>query len=246
MNMDTTADKEGGEWVINGTKMWITNAPYARFGQVFVETDPEAKKTDRISAFLFDFEDPGVEVTRMNQTLLNDGMQGEVMFDDYTVPETYMLGERGDGFEITTNGLNEGRVRIAARCCGLMEYLINQVREYANERTLWRKPIGSRQHIRSMIADMVTWQETAENQMFKTAQQITEGGDPVKMSAMAKYYATEKFFETADNAVQIFGANGLSHDYPIQRIFRYARLMRIPEGTSEIQKETIASKTLSE
>ena len=243
-NMDTTAEKDGHEWVINGSKMWITNAPYADFGQVYAMTDPDAPKKSRVSAFLFDPDEPGCEITRMNQTLLNDGMQAEITFDDYRVPERYLMGERGNGFELAANVLNEGRVRIAARCCGLMKYLLERVREYANNRTSWGKPISDRQHVRSMIADMATWQETVENHTLRTALRITEGEDPVKQSAMAKYYATEKFFEAADNAVQIFGANGLSHDYPIQRIFRYARLMRIPEGTSEIQKETIAAEVL--
>jgi acyl-CoA dehydrogenase len=244
MNMDTTAEKDGGEWVINGTKMWITNAPYADFGQVFAMTDPDAEKKSRTSAFFFDPDESGCEVSPINQTLMNDGMQAEIEFDEYRVPHRYLMGERGGGFEIATYGLNEGRVRIAARCCGLMRYLIDQVREYAKDRTSWGKPIGERQHVRGMIADMATWQATAENHVLRTAYRITQGEDPLKQSAMAKYYATEKFFEAADNAVQIFGANGLSHDYPIQRIFRYARLLRIVEGTSEIQKETIASEII--
>jgi acyl-CoA dehydrogenase len=244
LNMSTTAEKDGDEWIINGSKMWITNAPYADFGQVFAMTDPEESKKARISAFLFDPDEEGCKITRMNQTLLNDGMQAEIEFDDYRVPERYLMGERGGGFDLATNVLNKGRVRIAARCCGLMKYLLEQVREYADNRKSWGKAISNRQHVRSMIADMATWQETVENHTLRTAYRITEGEDPVKQSAMAKYHATEKFFEAADNAVQIFGANGLSHDYPIQRIFRYARLMRIPEGTSEIQKETIASEVL--
>lgn len=246
MSMDTVAKRDGDEWVINGSKKWITNAPYADFGQVYAVTDPDEEKKSRISAFLFDFDDSGCNTTRINQTLLNDGMQGELEFNDYRVPERYLMSERGDGFELATAVLNEGRVRIAARCCGLMKHLIDLASEYAMERTSWGRPIGDRQHVRGMIADMATWQKTVENLTLRTASRIIAGEDPVKQSAMAKYYATEKLFDAADNAVQVFGANGLSHDYPVQRIFRYARLMRIPEGTSEIQKERIASEVLGQ
>jgi acyl-CoA dehydrogenase len=242
LDMATTAEKDGDEWVIDGTKMWITNSPYADYGQVFAVTDPEKEGPDRVSAFLFDTDNPGFSVERINQTLFNDGMQAEVEFDNCRVPESHLIGERGEGFYNAMRFLNEGRLRIAARCTGLMSYLLEEVVDYATQRTAWGEPIGKRQHVRRMIADIATWQETAENLVLKTAWRVDQGEDPAKQSAIAKYYATEKLFEAADNAVQVFGANGLSYEYPIQRVFRYARLLRIPEGTSEIQLETIASE----
>lgn len=242
LNMETTAERDGDEWVIDGTKMWITNSPYADYGQVFAVTDPDEEGQNRVSSLLFDTDNPGFSVKRINQTLFNDGMQAEVEFDDCRVPDTHLIGERGEGFHNAMRFVNEGRLRIAARCAGLMSYLLEESVDYANGRKAWGEPIGSRQHVRRMVADIATWQETAENLVLKAAWRVDRGDNPAKQSAIAKYYATEKLFEAADNAVQVFGANGLSHELPVQRVFRYARLLRIPEGTSEIQIETIASE----
>lgn len=239
-DMETTAEKNGDEWVIDGSKMWITNSPYADYGQVFAETDPDAEGARGISAFLFDADNPGFSVERMNETILNDGMQAEITFENCHVPESHLIGERDEGFYLAMRFLNMGRIRIAARCVGLMSFLQEQVVEYATQRESWGKPIGKRQHVRRMVANIATWKETLESLVLRTAWLIDEGKDPAKQASMAKYYGTERLFDAADNAVQVLGANGLTHDYPIQRIFRYARLMRIPEGTSEIQQETIA------
>ena len=242
LDMNTSAEKDGDEWVINGEKMWITNAPYADFGQVFAVTDPDERGPEKISAFLFDTDNSDVHVEGINQTLLNDGMQAEVRFDDCRVPTTNMIGNRGEGFLAMMDTINQGRARIGARCAGLMGYLLEQTVEYANERTSWGKPIGKRQHVRRMIANIATWKETTEALTLRTAWKIDQGENPAKLSSMTKYYGTEKLFEAADHAVQIFGGNGLTYDYPVQKVFRYARMLRIPEGTSEIQQETIAAE----
>lgn len=241
MNMDTTARRDGDEWVINGRKMWITNSPYADYGQVFAVTDDSGERNE-ISAFLFDTENPGFSVSRMNQTFLNDGMQAEVEFNNCRVPDSHLIGSTGDGFDLAVGFLNHGRVRIAARCVGLLSYLQSQVVEYANQRHSWGKPIGTRQHVRRMVADIATWKETLQSLVLRTAWLMDRDENPAKQASVAKYYGTERLFDAADNAVQIFGANGVTHDYDIQRIFRYARLMRIPEGTSEMQMETIAQE----
>ena len=156
--MATTAERDGDEWVIDGRKMWITNSPYADYGQVFART-PEA---DGISAFLFDTDNPGFSVARINQTLFNDGMQAEIDFDDCRVPDAQLIGDPGEGFTLAIGFLNMGRIRIAARCVGLMAFLLEQAVEYANDRESWGKPIGKRQHVRGMIADIATWKETLE------------------------------------------------------------------------------------
>ena len=242
LDMQTTAEKDGDEWVINGNKQWITNGPYADFGQVFAITDPEKKGPEKVSAFLFETDNPGVQIGNVNQTLLNDGMQAEVQFDNVRVPEDHMIGDRGEGFLAMMDTINSGRARIGVRCAGLMQFLLDETVRYANERTSWGKPIGERQHVRRMISNIATWQATTENLALRTAWLIDQGEDPAKQSAMTKYYGTEKLFEAADFAVQVFGGNGLTYDYPVQKIFRYARMLRIPEGTSEIQQETIASE----
>jgi len=242
LDMETSAEKDGDKWVIDGEKMWITNGPYADFGQVFAVTDPDEDGPKKVSAFLFDTDNPGFEVESVNQTLLNDGMQAQVRFDGCRVPGDHLIGNRGEGFLAMMNTINEGRARIGARCAGLMEYLLEQTVEYANQRTSWGKPIGKRQHIRQMIANIAIWKETTENLALRTAWLIDQGEDPAKQSAMTKYYGTEKLFEAADMAVQVFGGNGLTYDYPVQKVFRYARMLRIPEGTSEIQQETIADE----
>jgi alkylation response protein AidB-like acyl-CoA dehydrogenase len=169
-------------------------------------------------------------------------MQAQVRFDECRLPEDHLIGERGTGFLAMMDTINQGRARIGARCAGLMSYLLDQTVEYANQRTSWGKPIGERQHIRRMIANIATWKETTETLALRTAWLIDQGEDPAKQSAMTKYYGTEKLFEAADMAVQVFGGNGLTYDYPVQKVFRYARMLRIPEGTSEIQQETIADE----
>ena len=242
LDMQTRAERDGDEWVIDGEKMWITNGPYADFGQVFAVTDPEKRGPERISAFLFEADNPGFEVGGINQTLLNDGMQAQVQFTDCRVPDAHMIGDRGQGFLEMIDTINQGRARIGARCAGLMEFLLEETVRYANDRTSWGKPIGKRQHVRSMIADIATWKETTENLALRTAWLIDQGENPARLSATTKYYGTEKLFEAADNAVQVFGGNGLTYDYPVQKVFRYARMLRIPEGTSEIQQETIAAE----
>jgi acyl-CoA dehydrogenase len=242
LDMETTAELDGDEWVINGSKTWITNAAYADFGQVLAVTDPEEPKSGRFSSFLFPTDADGFSVRRSNRTIYNDGMQATVEFDGLRVPADHCIGEPGDGLRLTMETINSGRVRIAARCAGLMSYLLERAVEYAGTRTSWGEPIGNRQHVRGMVADIATWQRTTEALVLNAAWLIDRGEDPVEQSAMAKYYGTEKLFEAADNAVQIFGANGLTYDYPVQRVLRYARLLRIPEGTSEIQQETIASE----
>jgi len=242
LDMETSAEKDSDEWVLNGEKTWITNGPYADFGQVFAVTDPDEDGPKKVSAFLFDTDNPGFQVESINQTLLNDGMQAQVRFDDLRVPESHLVGDRGEGFLAMMNTINQGRARIGARCAGLMEYLLEQTVEYANQRTSWGKPIGKRQHIRRMIANIATWKETTENLALRTAWLIDQGEDPAKQSAITKYHGTEKLFEAADMAVQVFGGNGLTYDYPVQKVFRYARMLRIPEGTSEIQQETIADE----
>jgi acyl-CoA dehydrogenase len=242
LNMKTRAEKDGDEWIINGEKMWITNAPYADFGQVFAVTDPEKEGAEKISAFLFETDNPDFHVERINQTLVNDGMQAQVQFDKCRVPAKNMIANRGEGFLAMMDTINQGRARIGSRCAGLLEYLMEQTVEYANERTSWGKPIGKRQHVRRMIANIATWKEVTETLALRTAWRIDQGEDPAQQSAMLKYYSTEKLFEAADNAVQVFGANGLTYDYPLQKVLRYARMLRIPEGTSEIQQETIANE----
>ncbi|UHQ96298.1 acyl-CoA dehydrogenase family protein [Natrinema halophilum] len=241
LNMSTTAEKDGDEWVIDGSKMWITNSPYADFVQVFAVTDPDAGPGG-VSSFLVDADNPGFTVTRVIDTIELDGMHAELDFTNCRVPDTNVIGEVGSGFYTAMEQINYGRARIAARCAGLMEFLLEECVEYANSRTSWDRPIGKRQHVRGMIADIAVWQETVENLALKTAWLIEQGENPIKVSAMAKYYATETLFQAADNAVQVFGGNGLSLDYPLERVFRYARTLRIPEGTSEMQKERIADE----
>jgi acyl-CoA dehydrogenase len=242
LDMRTTATKDGDEWVISGEKMWITNAPYADFGQVYAVTDPEAKKSRRISAFFFDTSDPAFEVKRVIRILLNDGDHAEVAFNDLRVPDRYLMGERGRGLSLALENINETRLKQTARCAGLMDYLADRTVDYANDRTSWGAPIGQRQHVRRLVADIVAWQATAETLLQRGTWEVGHGNNAIQACAIANRFATQKLFEAADNAIQVFGGNGLTHEYGIERILRRARVMRVSEGTVEMQTETIAKE----
>jgi acyl-CoA dehydrogenase len=238
----TTAVKKGGEYVLSGTKTFITNGPYADHFQVFAKTDPRAGLAG-LSCFMVPRDAPGARMGAVQQSIMADGGQCEWVFDDVRVPEDARVGEEGDGFALAIGNIGDTRVTIAGQCVGLAEMLLERMVAYANERQAFGRPIGKQGQLQAMMADSALDIYAADNMVLNTAWRIDQGMDVVRESSMVKVFCTEMLFRVADRAIQVHGGSGLMKELGIEKAFRFARLLRIPEGTSEIQRWTIA-KTL--
>ncbi len=235
-DMDTTAEKDGNEWVINGTKQFITNANVA--GTVLVKAVTEAGAGyDGISTFIIDpDEDDGFEVTTVWDKMgLNASPTCEIQLDDVRVPEDRLLGEAGDGWTQTKKTLNGGRISIAALSTGLAQGAFEAARDYATEREQFGKPIGKFDAVRDMVVDMDRKIERSRLLTHKAATMYDAGEDVTRLSSLAKLDASETAREVAEDAVQVHGGYGYTTDFAPQRFYRDAKLMEIGEGTSEIQ-----------
>ncbi|HUR69069.1 MAG TPA: acyl-CoA dehydrogenase family protein [Candidatus Thermoplasmatota archaeon] len=240
--IETRAVRQGDEYVLNGTKSYITNGPYADHLQVFAKTDPSAGLYG-ISCFMVPTDAPGVERGAVQQSILNDGGQCEYHLRDVRVPIDARVGDEGEGFSLAIGNIGDTRVTIGGQAVGLAERLLHQMVEYAQQRAAFGRPIGKQGQLQSYIADSATEIYAADNMVLNTCWRIDNGMDVVKESSMVKLYCTEMAFRVADRAVQVHGGSGLMKEVGLEKAFRFARLLRIPEGTSEIQRWTIA-KTL--
>lgn len=234
-----TAVRNGSEWVLNGTKTFVTNGPYADFLQVFAKTDPAAG-IGGISCFIVPRDAPGLRMGAIQNSILNDGAQCEWVMEDCRIPEENLVGAENMGFYLAIGNIGDTRVTIGGQCVGLSEWCIEKMVEYAKQRTAFGKPIGKLGQIQAMVADSAIDATTADLVTLKTCWMIDEGMDVIRESSMTKVHATEALFRIADRAIQIHGGNGLMRELPLERVFRFARLLRIPEGTSEVQRWTIA------
>jgi alkylation response protein AidB-like acyl-CoA dehydrogenase len=236
-HMNTRARRDGDEWVLDGTKQFITNASVAGSILVKAVTDPDAGY-DGISTFVVDPEaDDGVEITNVWEKLgLNASPTCEVQFDEVRVPEDRLLGEAGEGWTQTKKTLDGGRISIAALATGLGQGAYEHAREYAQEREQFGKPIGKHDAVRNAIVGMDRKVERARLLTHKAATMYDAGEDVTKASSIAKLDASEAAREVAEDAVQVFGGYGYTEDFAPQRFFRDAKLMEIGEGTSEIQQ----------
>lgn len=238
----TRAEKKGREYVLNGTKTFITNAPYADNAIVFAKTSPE-KGLQGISAFIVETDRPGFSCASIQQSLVGDGMQGELVMEDVRLPEANRIGDEDYGFYYAIENIADTRVTIGAMCVGLAEYCLDKTVEYVKQREAFGKPIGSRQALQWMLADAATEIYAADKMAQHCTWKIDRGEEVIRESSMVKLYATEMLFRVADAAVQCHGGMGAMRELPYERIQRFARVARIFEGTSEIQRWTIA-KTL--
>lgn len=238
-NIRATAVRQGGEWVLNGTKTFVTNGPYADFLQVFAKTAPQSG-LGGISCFIVPRDAPGLRMGAVQQSILNDGGQCEWIMEDCRIPEENLVGGEDAGFLLAIGNIGDTRVTIGAQCAGLMQHCLDATVAYATQRTAFGRPIGKFGAVQQMVADSAMDLETTELLCLKTCWKIDRGEDVVRESSMTKVWSTEALFRVADRAIQVHGGNGLMRDLPLERIFRFARLLRIPEGTSEIQRWTIA------
>ncbi|WP_247731512.1 acyl-CoA dehydrogenase family protein [Halovivax limisalsi] len=235
-DMDTTARKDGDEWIIDGTKQFITNASEAGSVLVKAVTDPDAGY-DGISTFIVDpEEDDGFEVTTVWDKMgLNASPTCELSLDSVRVPEDRLLGEEGEGWTQTMKTLDGGRISIAALSTGLAQGAFEHAKEYATQREQFDRPISEFDAIRDKLVDMHRKTERARLLTHRAACLYDDGEPVTKDSALAKLDASEAAREVAEDAVQVLGGYGYTTDFAPQRFYRDAKLMEIGEGTSEIQ-----------
>ena len=243
-NMMTTAVKDGNEWVINGTKNFITHGNTGDLAVVMTRTGEIGDKK-AATVFVIERGNPGMKKGKKEDKF---GMRAsettEMVFEDCRVPAENILGEIGDGFVQALKILDGGRISIAALGLGIAEGALEASIAYAKERQQFGKPIASFQGISFKLADMATKVEAAR-QLIKNASMLKNNGERVtRESAMAKYYASEIGVEVATDAVQIFGGYGYSKLFPVEKFYRDSKLCTIGEGTSEIQKLVIAKDLL--
>jgi acyl-CoA dehydrogenase len=245
-SIETSAVQDGDSWVINGLKHFITNGPYADYAIVFAVTDREKRGRGGITCFLVDKGTPGFSIGMIQKTMGGGENQCELVFEDCRVPKENVLGEIGMGFVTAMTFLGGGRLNIAAGAVGMTEKLLNASVDYAKQRVQFGKPIGTKQAVQWMLADIATELFAARSMVYHTAWRIDQGEMAVKEMAMCKLYATELVNRAADVAVQIHGGMGYMKELPIERVYRGVRALRIVEGTSEIQRFIIARSLMAE
>lgn len=241
----TRAVKDGNTWVINGTKMWCTNASIAEYIITLVRTDP-AGGSRALSQILVPTNTPGLTIGPPEKKMgLHGSPTHAVTFQEVRVPIENLIGEEGQGLQQTLATLDGGRIGIGAISIGLARAAFEHALNYARERAAFGKPIAEQQAIQWMLADAATEIEVGRNMLYKAAWLKEQGRPYNKEAAMAKLFATEMAERVTRNAIQIHGGYGYSSEYPVERIYRDARLMTIGEGTSEIQRLVIARHVLS-
>jgi alkylation response protein AidB-like acyl-CoA dehydrogenase len=243
--MDTTAEKDGDEYVVNGDKLWISNGSVADTVTLFAKTDPDAGHRGISSFVVRPEEDDGFVVEGTEDKLGDKGCPtAELRFDDMRIPEDRLLGEEGDGFTHALETLNGGRITIAARSIGLAEAALEDSLNYSQAREQFDQPISEFQTIQHKLADMDTKIQSAKLLMHRAADKKMRGEDFIKDAAQAKLYASEISREVTNEGIQIHGGYGYTKDFDVERYYRDAKLNEIYEGTSEVLRNTIAQRLL--
>ncbi|MGN1400485.1 MAG: acyl-CoA dehydrogenase [Bacillus sp. (in: firmicutes)] len=238
--MRTTAKLDGDEYVLNGSKIFITNGGIADIYVVFALTDPESKQKGT-SAFIVESDFPGFSVGKKEQKLgIRSSPTTEIIFDNCRVPKKNLLGKEGEGFKIAMMTLDGGRNGIAAQAVGIAQGALDAALEYSKERVQFGKPIAAQQGIGFKLADMATGIEAARLLTYQAAWLESEGLPYGKESAMSKLLAGDTAMKVTTEAVQIFGGYGYTKDYPVERYMRDAKITQIYEGTQEIQRLVIS------
>lgn len=233
--LKTRAVRDGNEYVINGSKIFITNGTWANLCLVFARTGGPGAKG--ISAFLVPTDTPGFEAREIHGKLgLRGQATAELYFTDMRVPADSMLGAEGQGFSIAMHSLDKGRVSVGAGCVGIVQGCLEASVAYAQERQQFGRPLASFQLIQDMIADMSVEADAGRMLVWRAADLIERGLPFGTEASKAKYYCSEAAVRAANNAIQIFGGSGYVDDYPVAKYMRDARVMTLYEGTSQIQK----------
>jgi len=240
----TRAERHGDEYVLNGSKAFITNASVGKTAVVMARTDP-SKGAKGISAFVLEKGMPGFSAGQPYRKLgLHASDTAELIFEDARVPTTNMLGEPGQGFVQAMQVLEGGRIAMAAMAVGIAQAAVDQAAKYMKQRSAFGKTLAEFNGLQGMIADMATEVEVARLLMLRAAWLKDQGRPAMHAAAMAKVFASEVAMKAATKAVQIHGGAGYITEFPVERIFRDAKLTEIGEGTSEIQRMVIAREIL--
>jgi len=242
--MATRAEAQGDHFLLNGRKLWITNAAEAGFYLLFANANPEAGYRG-VTAFLVEREFPGFQVGKKEDKLgLRASSTCELILDNCRVPRENVMGEVGQGYKIAIETLNEGRIAIGAQMIGLARAALEHSVAYAKDRKQFGKPIGEFQMVQYELAKMATEIEAARLLVYNAAR-LRDAGLPFLMeAAMAKYYSSEIAEKAASKAIEVHGGVGITKDYPVEKLYRDVKIGRIYEGTSNIQLLTIAKKLL--
>jgi butyryl-CoA dehydrogenase len=239
-NLKTRARREGDHYIIDGAKQFITSGKNGHVIIVFAVTDPGAGKNG-ITAFIVPTDTPGYEVLRVEEKLgLNASDTCQIAFNGMKIPVENRLGEEGEGYRIALSNLEGGRIGIAAQSVGMAQAAFEAARDYAGERKAFGKAIAEHQAVAFRLADMATQIEAARQLVWHAAS-LREAGIPcISQASMAKLFASEMVERVCSYAIQIHGGYGYMRDYPVERIYRDARICQIYEGTSDVQRMVIA------
>jgi butyryl-CoA dehydrogenase/short/branched chain acyl-CoA dehydrogenase len=242
--LGTRAENRGEHFLLNGRKLWITNAKEAGLFLLFANANPEAGYRG-ITAFLIESNSPGFKVGRKEDKLgIRASSTRELLLEDCKVPSENVVGEAGKGYKIAIETLNEGRIGIGAQMCGLARGALDCAISYAQERKQFGKPIGDFQAVRFQLAEMALDVEAARNMAYNAARLKDAGAPFVKEAAMAKYFSSKVAERVSSKAIEIFGGYGFTKDYPVEKYWRDSKIGAIYEGTSNMQLQTIANLIL--
>ncbi|MCK5258240.1 MAG: acyl-CoA dehydrogenase family protein, partial [Thermoplasmatales archaeon] len=239
--MESTARLEGDHYILNGTKRFITNAGEAGIFVVFAYTNKELKHKG-ISTFIVERDTPGISLGKHENLMgIRATANCELIFEDVKIPKENLLGKEGDGFKICMNTLDVSRIDIGAQGVGIAQSALDEAIKYSKERKAFGQPICNFEMMQSMLAEMATQIQAARFLVYYAGHCKNKGMTRFsKESAMSKYYAASIAVDVARKAVQIHGGYGYTRDYPVERIYRDAKILELYEGTSEIQKIVIA------
>ena len=243
-SQQTTAVLDGDEYVINGSKIFITNGAVADTIVFFAMTD-KSKGTRGISCFVIDKNTPGFSIGTIEEKMgIRASVQAELVFENIRLPKNNLLGEVGKGFKIAMLTLDGGRIGIASQALGIAQAALDESLKYAKEREQFGRPIGKFQAIQWMIADMATEIQAARFLVYKAAWTKDNAKRYSAEAARAKLYASDTAVKATRSAIQVHGGYGFINDYPLERLYRDAKITEIYEGTSEVQRMVIAGDKL--
>lgn len=246
--MKSRAVRDGDDWIITGTKQWITNGPYADYVMVFAVTDPElaSQRKGGITGFFVETASAGFSVASTIPVMGHLGAEiGILSFDGVRVPDVQRLGEAGQGLKVAMNGVNTGRLGLSATCIGLARWALNQALDYAKVRKTFGKPIGEHQAVQILLAESALDIYSAETMLMDCASKLEKGVRSIAETSMVKLHCTEAANRVFDRCIQVHGGMGLTNELRLEEGYRFTRSMRIPDGTSEIQRRTIARELLA-
>jgi len=242
-NIKTTATKDGGDWILNGTKHFITNGKHADFALVFAANDRGKKAQGGITAFIVERDTPGFNVGRGQVGMLEGEGQFELVFEGCRVSEEQVLGGPeavGMGFYAAMQFLAMGRLSIGAMCNGIADYCLSLGLQYAKDREAFGRPIGKNQYIQGHLVDSLIEIKASKLMTYECAAKYDGGDSVIQESSIVKVYATEMVNRVVDRMIQVHGGMGWMRELPLERIYRLVRILTLVEGTSEIQRYIIA------